>query len=306
METAELTKKETTTKELFGKANIQERFEKLLGEKTQGFISSVLQIVNGSDLLAKAEPHTVLNAAATAASLDLPINQSLGFAYIVPYKGKAQFQIGWKGLVQLALRTGQYKKINAIEVYENQFKSFNSLTEELDADFTLEGEGNIVGYAAYFKLHNGMEKLSYWTMKSVIKHAKKYSQTYDKKNKYGSLMSSPWNDKDQFDTMAKKTVLKNTLSKWGIMSIEMQKAVLADQSVQAEEGDFQYPDNESVPYAEEVNEEMVRAQTFIKKAQSIKELESLEDTFQNTKLKLDEETQAMLDDKKQSLTKKTA
>ena len=169
-----------TTKDLFGQRSIQDRFEKLLGKKAQGFISSVLQITNSNSQLQKADPTTVLNAAATAASLDLPINPNLGFSWIVPYKGQAQFQMGWKGYVQLALRTGQYKRINVTEVYENQFKSFNRLTEELIADFDKIGEGEIVGYASYFSLLNGMEKMTYWSKEEVISHAKKYSQAYNK------------------------------------------------------------------------------------------------------------------------------
>lgn len=232
-----------TTKDLFGQKSIQQRFEAILGKKAQGFISSVLQVINSNNLLSKADPTTVLNAAATAASLDLPINPNLGFAWIVPYKGQAQFQIGWKGFVQLALRTGQYQRINATEVYENQFRSFNRLTENLDADFNIEGEGEIVGYAAYFKLNNGMEKMAYWSKKEVIKHAKKYSKAYEKS-------FSPWQDADQKHAMALKTVLKNTLAKWGIMSIEMQTAQLADQAVQSQEGQYDYVDNEETIDAE--------------------------------------------------------
>lgn len=220
-----------STRSLFADKSIQERFEKLLGKKAQGFISSVLQIVNASKQLQEVDPSTILNAAATAAALDLPINQNLGFAWIVPYKGQAQFQMGWKGFVQLALRTGQYKAINVIEVYENQFKSYNGLTEELNADFSIDGNGDVVGYAAYLKTGNGFEKTCFWTKEAVIKHAQKYSQTYGKQKQGGGLVHSPWNDKDQFDSMAKKTVLKNTISKWGIMSIEMQTAQLADQAV---------------------------------------------------------------------------
>lgn len=237
-----------TTKDLFGQKSIQQRFEAILGKKAQGFISSVLQVINSNNILQKANPHTVLNAAATAASLDLPINPNLGFAWIVPYKGQAQFQMGWKGFVQLALRTGQYHRINATEVYENQYKSFNRLTEELIADFDIEGEGEIVGYAAYFRLVNGLEKMTYWSKQEVVKHAKKYSQAYGK----GSM--SPWNDPDQFHAMAKKTVLKNTISKWGIMSIEMQTAQLADQAVQVSEGEYHYVDN-----TEEVSVEQIES-----------------------------------------------
>ncbi|MCC3214987.1 recombinase RecT [Chryseobacterium sp. X308] len=258
---------------LFNQTNVQEKFEKLLGKKAQGFISSVLQIVNGNKLLQNADPMTVYNAAATAAVLDLPIDPNLGFAWIVPYKGKAQFQMGWKGFVQLALRTGQYKAINVTEVYENQFKSFNRLTEELDADFNKDGEGEIVGYASYFKLNNGMEKLTYWSRNEIEKHAKKYSQSY------GRGAMSPWNDKEQFHAMAKKTVLKNMISKWGIMSIEMQTAHLADQSVQKEEGTYDYVDNSNTIdiEAENVNEEENRIKLFIDKADTLEALEQLKE-----------------------------
>lgn len=263
-----------TTKDLFGQKSIQQRFEAILGKKAQGFISSVLQVINGNKLLKKADSNSVLNAAATAASLDLPINPNLGFAWIVPYKGQAQFQIGWKGLVQLALRTGQYKRINAIEVYENQFKSFNRLTEELTADFDIVGEGEIVGYAAYFMLTNGMEKMTYWSKEEVINHAKKYSKAY-------GTSHSPWNDKDQFNAMAKKTVLKNTISKWGIMSIEMQRAQLADQSVQEKEGNYKYIDNNRTidVTAESTQEENTRIEVFLNKCESLNDLKEIKNSL---------------------------
>lgn len=269
----------TTTKELFSQKSITQRFEKLLGKKAPGFISSVLQIVNGNEMLKKADPQTVLNAAATAAALDLPVNQSLGFSWIVPYKGQAQFQIGWKGLVQLALRTGQYDAINVTEVYENQFKSFNRLTEELVADFGLEGEGEIVGYAAYLSLKSGFKKTTYWTKEAVVKHAKKYSQAYGKS-------FSPWSDKDQFDAMAKKTVLKNTISKWGIMSIEIQTAQLADQSVQKEEGNYQYIDNTIDIEGESHNEEHARISEHIKSIDNKADLIAIKGTLEDYQLEM--------------------
>lgn len=229
---------QNSVKTLFQTDNIKKRFNDLLGEKSQGFISSVLQIVNNNELLSKADPSTVLNAAATAAILDLPVNPNLGFAWIVPYKGQAQFQMGYKGYVQLAQRTGQYQRINVVCVYENQYKGFNALTEDLEADFSVDGNGSVVGYAAYFRMNNGFEKLVYWTKDMVISHAKKYSQSYGKK-------FSPWSDVDKFDAMAMKTVLKNALSKWGILSIKMQTAIEADQSVQKEAGKYHYVDNDN-------------------------------------------------------------
>lgn len=295
-ETKQLEKEKLTTKSLFQKASIQERFEKLLGSKSQGFISSVLQIVNNNKSLSNADPQTVLNAAATAASLDLPINQNLGFAWIVPYKGQAQFQMGWKGYVQLALRTGQYSAINVVEVYENQFVSFNKLTENLDLDMCVEGQGDIVGYAAYFRLINGFEKTVYWSKEAVIKHAEKYSQAYSKG------YSSPWKDKDQFHDMARKTVLKNMISKWGIMSIEMQTAQLADQAVQNKEGDYNYVDNTIDIEAEELKIETENALNFIDKANNMDELNILEESMTDD-LKNIEDVKIKFEEKKQILSK---
>lgn len=261
---------EITTKDFFNKNAVKARFENILDKKASGFISTILQIVNANKLLSTADPRTIYNAAITAAVLDLPIDPNLGFAWIVPYKGRAQFQMGWKGFVQLALRTGQYESINVIEVYENQFKTFNRLTEELEADFTIAGVGNIIGYVSYFRLVNGMKKVTYWSKEEVINHAKKYSQAYGK----GSM--SPWNDKDQFHAMAKKTVLKNMISKWGIMSIEMQKAQLADQSVQIEEGNYQYIDSTVEIEDENIQEEEKRVISFILKAETVENLKELE------------------------------
>jgi len=189
-----------STKGLFAQESVQQRFEQLLGNKSAGFISSVLQTVNNNNLLSKADPATVLNAAATAASLDLPINQSLGRAWIVPFKGQAQFQIGYKGFVELAQRSGKYKSINAIAVYENQYKGFNALTETIDGDFSVDGQGSVVGYAAHFELLNGFTKTVFWSREKVENHAKRFSKSFN---------NGPW--KSDFDAMAKKTVLKHTL-----------------------------------------------------------------------------------------------
>lgn len=225
---------ELTVKDFFSREDVKVKFHELLGAKSVGFLTSVLQITNQNTLLSKATPVSIYNSAAMAATLDLPINQNLGFAYIVPYNEKfkdtqgqwqqrcvAQFQIGWKGLVQLAQRSGQYKAINVVEVYENQFKKYNSLTEELDADFEIDGTGQVVGYVAYFRLLNGFEKTVYWSKSKVEQHGKKFSKTYENSN-------GVW--KSNFDAMAKKTVLKSAISKWGILSIEMTKAVVADQA----------------------------------------------------------------------------
>ena len=257
-----------TVNQYFSSESVQQKFEKLLGQKSAGFISSVLQTVNNNSLLKNADPATILNAAATAASLDLPINQSLGRAWIVPFKGQAQFQIGYKGFVELAQRSGRYKSINAIEVYENQYKGFNALTEEIDADFSVDGKGKVVGYAAHFELLNGFTKTVYWSKDKVEAHAKRFSKSFG---------NGPW--KTDFDAMAKKTVLKYTLSNWGILSIEMQTAHLADQAVMPEDGKYQYVDNVIDIDAQNAEEETARVVKFLEKVKSIDDLDILEDSL---------------------------
>lgn len=279
---------------MFGQDSVQQRFEKLLGSKSQGFITSVLQTVNNNQLLAKSEPATVLNAAATAAALDLPINQSLGRAWIVPFKGKAQFQIGYKGFVELAQRSGKYKSINAIAVYENQYKGFNTLTEELEGDFSLDGEGKIVGYAAYFELLNGFRKTVFWSKDKIEKHAQRFSKSYNHS-------TSVW--KTDFDAMAKKTVLKHCLSNWGVLSIEMQTATIADQSIQPEEGVHQYADN--VIDLDEMNEkeETARVLSFLENVKSVDDLEVLEDSLSGQTIT--DEAQQAIDKKRESFKVKS-
>lgn len=198
-------------KQLLGAPAIKKKFDEVLSDKAPQFMTSLLGLVNNEALLQKAEPNSIIQSALIAASLDLPIDKNLGYAWIVPYSGQAQFQLGYKGYIQLALRTGQYKNINVIEVYEGELVSFNRLTEELIIDFEKKESEAIIGYAAHFELLNGFKKTVYWSRAQVEKHKNKFS-----KSGFG------W--KNDWDAMAKKTVLKNTLSKWGILSVEMQKA----------------------------------------------------------------------------------
>lgn len=154
--------------------------------------------------------------------MDLPVDKNLGYAWVVPYGNRAQFQMGYKGYIQLALRTGQYKSINVVEIREGELVSWNPLTEEIEVDFSKRESDAVIGYAGYFKLINGFEKTVFWTKEEVNNHANKFSKTVNSKN-------SVW--KSNFDAMAKKTVLRNLLSKWGILSIEMQKAYTADENL---------------------------------------------------------------------------
>ncbi len=253
-----------TAKNIFGRDSVKEKFAEIMGKKSTGFIASVMQVTSTNTLLAKADPNTIYTAAMIAATLDLPINQNLGLAYIVPYGNQAQFQMGYRGFIQLAQRTGQYKSINVVEVYKNQFNSFDPLDEELDADFSIEGEGEIAGYVGRFVMLNGYKKTVYWSMKKMVAHAKKYSKSYNSN-------SSVW--KSNFDEMAKKTVIKNMISKWGIMSIEnqMQVAVESDQGVFADPENMnqvQYPDNVTTP--ETPSKEIPDETTFERIKQGIK------------------------------------
>lgn len=235
----------TQLKGLLSAESTKKRFFEILGNKSAGFISSVINVVNGNPALQEANPNTVLMSAAIAATLDLPINPNLGFAAIVPYKEKgqavAQFQMMWRGFVQLAQRSGQYRTLNTTEVYEGEVKSQNRFTGDIVFDPDGRKSDKVVGYVAYMSLLNGFEKYFYMSREECEKHAKRYSKTYQKG--YGK-----W--KDDFDAMAKKTVLKLLISKYGIMSVDMQKAVEFDQSTvqgdinHIEEATAKYMDNE--------------------------------------------------------------
>lgn len=202
---------------MFKQDSVQARFQRMLGKKSAGFISSVLTVVSQNKLLQNVDMRTVLSAASIAASLDLPILPSLGRAWIVPYKGVAQFQIGYLGYVELAQRSGLYKSINVNTVYEGEVVKWNKFTEELT--YGEQESDTAIGYCASFELLNGFRKVVYWTKDAVIKHAKRFSKSYNSS-------SSPW--QSDFDAMAMKTVLAYTLRHWGPMSIEMQKAMAED------------------------------------------------------------------------------
>lgn len=209
------------------------KFNEMLGKKAAGFMSSIIAVANNNKLLAKAEPSTVIGAAAQAAMLDLPINQSLGFAYIVPYKGAAQFQLGYKGYIQLAQRSGQYVDIGAKTVFEGELEYENRLLDKFK--FGERTGDKVIGYLAYFRLTNGFEKMLFMELDEMQAHAKKYSQNYKGGTEKWGLA--------EFDVMAEKTVLKRLLSKYGPLSIEsiqMSQALSNDGGVISmnKDGDF--------------------------------------------------------------------
>lgn len=226
---------------------IKRKFIDLLGTKANAFMSAALTIYNSSRQLQECDTRSIVGALGLAATLNLSITPSLGQAYVVPFKGKAQFQIGVKGMIQLAHRTGQYQRIHAGKIHEGEIQSFHPLTGE-----PILGErisDRAVGYIAYFRLINGFEKYLYMTVEEIEAHAERYSQSYsyDKRN---GKNSSPWST--NFEAMACKTVLKKLLTTWGILSTEMAEAMQGDQSV-VDKNTFTYVDNgESVQSREEI------------------------------------------------------
>ena len=224
----------------------------LLHERKGQFVSNLTALVANNANLQECEPYTLMFAALKATALNLPIEPSLGMAHVIPYKNKkrgvteAQFQLGYKGFQQLALRTGQYKHINTTDVREGELGKRNRLTGEIEWNW-IEDEAKrletpIIGYVNYFKLLNGFESTFYMSKEEMNQHALRYSQTYRSTTPYIKEQSK-WST--DFDGMARKTVIKLNLSKNGVLSTELQDAILADQSVMREENKFDYIDNES-------------------------------------------------------------
>jgi len=282
-----------TVKNLFGRDEVRNKFQEMLGKRAPSFITSVLQIVASNALLAKADPHSVYHSAAVAATLDLPLNNQLGFAFIVPYnqnykddkgvwqtKQVAQFQLGFKGFKQLALRSGQFKIMNATDVREGEIKAVNRMTGEITfawiEDEEVRDSKKVVGYLSYFELLNGYTHSLYMTVNKIERHAKKYSQTY-KKGK------GLW--VDDFESMCLKTVTKLNLSKGDApLSIEMQKAVIFDQAIvnDVETTDVTYVDNEP----EIIDKESERVVLMISDAKTLEDLKAVEPHLKDEHLDL--------------------
>lgn len=274
----ETNNKQLTTKGLFEREDVKQKFKELLGKRATSFITSVLQIAVQNQLLAKADPVSIYQSAAVAATLDLPLNQNLGFAYIVPYnqsykdekgvwqkKQVAQFQMGYKGFIQLAQRSGQFKSIYSSAIYEGQLVNANPL-DGYEFDFSKKTSDKVIGYAARFKLLNGFEATWFMDIDQLKRHGSKYSKTFT--NDKGL-----WNT--DFEGMANKTVIKLLLSKFAPLSVDMQKAVITDQAVinDTETDDVTYIDNELVV----IDKETERIALMISDAKSIKDLVNVQD-----------------------------
>lgn len=265
--------------------SVSDKFEELLGKKTPGFITSVLALCNQNKMLANCEPAKIYQAAAMAAMLDLPLNPNLGFAYIIPYNEKTgetdpntgkdiykpvpQFQVGYKGFIQLAQRSGQFQNINVTDVREGELKKHDRLTGEIEFDWnnTDRSSKKVIGYAGFFSLINGFSKTVFMSVDELNTHGKKYSKTYNQS-------SSKW--KTEFDAMATKTLIKLMLSKYAPLSIDMQTATMADQAViksiegGLENAEFEYVDNDDIQVVSE----------------AVVAIESLEELYHDTVSKL--------------------
>lgn len=191
-------------------------------QMANSFISSVISVANGNPQLRNAEPMSIIGSAMVAATMQLQVIPTLGQCYIIPYKGKALFQVGYLGLLQLCQRSGQFKKILAAPVHEGEYISGDEFDENYVFDKKQKKSDKIVGYMAKFELLNGFTKVAYWDIDRVKAHANKFSEAFR------AGKNTPW--KTDFDAMALKTVLKSIL-KFAPKSVEMQSAMTFDQSV---------------------------------------------------------------------------
>lgn len=250
--TNEIMRSAPPIKDLIHNEEFIKKAQDTLGDGTKQFMSSILTLVNSDKLLADCNSYELYNCCLMAAALKLPFNKDLGQAWIVGYKDKnrnfevvPQLQIGWKGFVQLAQRSGQFKTINCTDVKAGEIKNNDRLTGKIEFEWIQNdaerAKTETIGYVAHFELLNGFEKTLYMNQTELEGHAKKYSQSY--KKGYGV-----W--KDNFDAMARKTVLKLILSRYAPLSVDMEKAIRLDQA----DSEGSYVDNK--PTFEIIDAEM--------------------------------------------------
>lgn len=218
-------------------------------KRANRFVANIVSAVAVNPQLADCDAGTILSGGLLGESLNLSPSAQLGQFYLVPFNDKARgkvatFQLGWHGYVQLAIRSGYYKKLNVLAIKKGELIKFNPLEEEIEIklieDDSLREQTETTGYYAFFEYTNGFKKAIYWSREKMEAHALKYSQGYraDKKN---NAEYTFWSK--SFDDMAMKTMLRQIISKWGIMSTEMQEAYIKDQAVIDERGNVDYVDN---------------------------------------------------------------
>lgn len=262
------------TKPKFSVAIQTEGYKKLINNtlgdpnRAKRFIASISSAVATNPSLQQCDAGSILSGALLGEALNLSPSPQLGQYYLVPFKDKAQFQLGYKGYIQLAIRSGQYKDIDVIEVREGEYLGRDKITGKHQFEFIedeVERENKpIIGYMAYFEYLNGFYKNIYWSKEKMQKHALEYSQAYASDVKKGTSYSF-WS-KD-FNGMAFKTMLRQLISKWGVMSIEIQEAMTKDMTVVKEDGTYDYVDNQPTvvtPTVEEINTEIKEETTEVK------------------------------------------
>jgi recombination protein RecT len=214
------------------KDSVKKRLEEILGKRAGAFGNSIMNVVRNSSQLQTCNPDTIMSSAFIAATMNLPIDPALGQAAIVPYKKSAQFQIMYRGIIQLCIRSGQYATIHCSEVYKDELKNYNPITGEVSfndpATFKMRNKGdekNVVGHYAHFELTSGFKKSDFMTHEEALAHAKQYSRAYQYDLKEKKKVC-PWSLYPV--QMGNKTILLRLLKKYGVMSIEMQEAFVAD------------------------------------------------------------------------------
>ena len=257
--------------------------------RVRRFVTAITSAVATNPALQECDNNSIIIGALTGETLELSPSPILGNYYLIPFDNKkkgvkeAQFIMGWRGYYQLAIRSGQYKRINVVEIKEGELEGFNPLTEEIKVniieDDMLREQKETIGYYAYFEYLNGFKKAIYWSKEKVLQHADRYSKSFNiadyRKLKAGQIpktelwkYSSPYYT--MFDEMAKKTVLKQLISKYGILSIEMQEAIVKDQSVINEDNTYDYVDSPEEVFEKEVIEVEEKAQKAVKNKKTTK------------------------------------
>lgn len=227
---------------------VKEQINKVVGGKNgTRFISSIVSAVQATPALQECTNSSILSAALLGESLNLSPSPQLGQYYMVPYDNRskgakeAQFQLGYKGYIQLATRSSQYKKLNVLSIKEGELIRFDPLNEEIEVNLIQDDEQReaapTIGYYAMFEYTNGFRKAMYWSRAKMEAHAKKYSPGYKRDLEKGTSWTFWAKD---FDAMAYKTMLRQLISKWGIMSIDLQDAIDSDMAVIREDGSRDY------------------------------------------------------------------
>lgn len=264
-------------KALMNTPAMKKKFTDILHEKSDSFMGSLMTLVGGDNYLSQAEPMTIIASALKAATMDLPIDKNLGYAYVVPFNrsekvgnkwikhNEAQFILGYKGYIQLAQRSGQYKALNALAIYDGQLIDWNPLTEEFTFDYKAKVSDEVIGYVGFFELLNGFKKTVYWTKQEIESHRIKNAKGYDKEKLSGAWV-------DNYDSMAIKTVLRNMLSKWRLLSVEMQSAITSDEKV------FRVDENNDLIEETDLSD-MEPLNQDLKEAERVEESENIETLF---------------------------